>query len=161
MIRRAGGGATPPPPPGGPLAPPGPLPPPAPGGGGGLAGPGGGAPSATDAAPDHRIPLRLGAAQDADGSFAQVQVLLRANDPFYELTRMLGGHRQENAFWLATLRNLAGRFGVTAEPTMEQTLVDGGRQWKYARNLRHNAAIRSGIWTMTHPGRLFRRSPGR
>lgn len=105
--------------------------------------------------------ITFSAAQDADGPFAQVQVLLRAGDPFYELTMMLGGHRQENTFWLATLRNLAARFGVTAEPTMEQTLVDGRRQWRYVRNLRHNAAIRSGIWTVTHPGRLFRRSTGR
>ncbi len=105
--------------------------------------------------------VTFSAATDADGLQAQVQVLLRANDPFYELTMALGGHRQENAFWVATLRNLATRFGVTAEPTLEQTLVDRRRQWRNAKNIRHNAAIRSGIWSLTHPHRLLRRARSR
>jgi hypothetical protein len=104
--------------------------------------------------------ITFSAATDGDGSLVQIQVLLRANDPLYEVTMALGGHRMENAFWLSTLRNLAARFATTAEPTFEQLCVDRRRQWRNARNIRHNAAIRSAIWSVTHPWRLVRRSTG-
>ena len=81
----------------------------------------------------------------------RVEVLLRANDPLYEIGLSLGGHKQENAFWMATLHNLAARFGVDAQATTEQTCVDRRRQWNHAGNIRHNAAVRSGLYRMTHP----------
>jgi hypothetical protein len=87
----------------------------------------------------------------------RIQVLLRANDPFYEVMMAAGGHRKENAFWLATLRNLGARFGSSEEPTVDQVCVDRRRQWSRARNLRHNAALRSGLWSVTHPIRTVRR----
>lgn len=105
--------------------------------------------------------ITFSAARDDEGSLVQIQVLLRANDPLYELTLALGGHRLENEFWLATLRNIATRFGVTAEATLEQVCVDRKRQWRNARNIRHNAAIRSGLWSIGHPIRTFRRLTAR
>jgi hypothetical protein len=90
-------------------------------------------------------------------SLVRIQVLLRANDPLYEVMMAAGGHRKENAFWLATLRNLGARFGSGDEPTMDQICVDRRRQWSRARNLRHNAALRSGLWSVTHPLRAVRR----
>lgn len=96
--------------------------------------------------------------RDGPTTVAQIEVLLRANDPMYEISMALVGHRQENAFWLATLHNLAGRFGVDATATLEQTCVDRKRQWKNAKNIRHNAAIRSAAWTATHPRHWFRRT---
>ena len=81
----------------------------------------------------------------------RIEVLLRANDPLYEVSMGLFGHKQENVFWMATLHNLAARFGVDAQATTEQTCVDRRRQWNHAGNIRHNAAIRSGIYRMTHP----------
>ena len=47
----------------------------------------------------------------------RIEVLLRANDPLYEVAMSLFGHKQENAFWVATLHNLATRFGVDAQAT--------------------------------------------
>jgi hypothetical protein len=94
---------------------------------------------------------------DASVSTVQIQVLLRANDPIYELLMAAGGHRKENEFWLATLRNLAARFGTAAEPTFEQQCVDRRRQWHRAGNVRHNAALRSGVWSIGHPIRTLRR----
>lgn len=81
----------------------------------------------------------------------RIEVLLRANDPLYEVGMSLFGHKQENAFWMATLHNLAARFGIDAQATTEQTCVDKRRQWRNAGNIRHNAAIRSGLYRMTHP----------
>ena len=34
----------------------------------------------------------------------------------------LGGHKQENDFWMATLHNLAARFGVDAQATTRADL---------------------------------------
>jgi hypothetical protein len=89
---------------------------------------------------------------------AQVQALVRASDPFYEALLMTGGHERENVHWQATLSNLAARFGAQGTPTMRQVCIDGSRQWRHVSNIRHNAAIRSGLWTMTHPRSMFRRS---
>jgi hypothetical protein len=102
--------------------------------------------------------ITFSAHQDDATTVVQIEVLLRANDPMYEVTMALGGHKRENAFWLATLHNLAARFSVDATPTLEQTCVDRKRQWKNAKNTRHNAAIRSTIWTATHPRHWFRRT---
>ena len=102
--------------------------------------------------------ITFSAHEDDATTVLQIEVLLRANDPMYEVTMALGGHKRENAFWLATLHNLATRFSVDATATMEQTCVDRKRQWKNARNIRHNAAIRSTFWTATHPRHWFRRT---
>jgi len=74
-----------------------------------------------------------------------------------ELMMAAGGHRKENEFWLATLGNLAARFGQSGEPTLDQICVDRRRQWRRAANLQHNAAIRSGLWSMGHPIQTVRR----
>lgn len=100
--------------------------------------------------------ITFSAYRDGATPVVQIEVLLRANDPMYEISMALFGHKQENAFWLATLHNLAARFGVDATATLEQTLVDRKRQWRNAKNIRHNAAIRSAVWTATHPRRWFR-----
>ena len=94
-------------------------------------------------------------AVDVDGvAQVQVQVLLRAGDPFYEIGMALGGHRKEDHFWQGTMMALAQRVGAQ-NPQVETTAtcLDRRRQWSNARNIRHNAAIRSGIYTMTHPFR--------
>jgi hypothetical protein len=101
--------------------------------------------------------ITFSASREEPTTVVSIEVLLRTSDPFYELSMALGGYRVENAFWLATLRNLAVRFDVDAAPTFEQTCVDRKRQWRNARNIRHNAAIRSGLYTMTHPWLMFRR----
>ncbi len=102
--------------------------------------------------------ITFSAFSDGDATVVQIEVLLRANDPLYEVSMALFGHRQENRFWSQTLHNLAGRFGVEATASLEQTCVDHRRQWSHATNIRHNAAIRSAAWTAVHPRRWFRRA---
>jgi hypothetical protein len=99
--------------------------------------------------------ITFGAIRRDGVTVPRIDVLLRANDPIYEISLPLFGHRQENAFWLATLHNLAARFGIDAPATMEQTCVDRRRQWRNAGNIRHNAAIRSGLYRVTHPRHWF------
>jgi hypothetical protein len=102
--------------------------------------------------------ITFSAFREAATTVAHVEVLFRANDPIYELILSLFGSRKEDAFWAATLRNLGARFGVDGQSTQTQTCVDRRRQWRNARNIRHNAALRTGFYTMTHPWIMFRRS---
>jgi len=80
-------------------------------------------------------------------------------DPFDELAYMLGGNRINNRFWEATLGNLAMAVGV-AGPVVETQVVciDRKRQWRYWRNVRNSASIRSARRTLTAP---FRKLTGR
>lgn len=105
--------------------------------------------------------ITFSAEREAGGAtVAQVQAIIRASDPLFEVMLMMGGHEQENRHWETTLANLAARFGATGTPTTEQICVDSRRQWRHAGNIRHNSAIRSGLWMMTHPRRMFRRARG-
>lgn len=94
-------------------------------------------------------------AQEQDGTtVAQISAIIRAQDPLYELGMLFGGHRKEDRFWLDTLRNLAARFEVEAEPTAERLCVDRKRQWRNFSAVRHNAALRSGLHAMGAPARM-------
>ncbi len=82
---------------------------------------------------------------------AQAQVLMRAQDPLTELGLTLGGHRKEDAFWAATLRALASRFGSSADPVTKVVCIDRSRQWARAGNLRFNSGLRSTAHTLLGP----------
>lgn len=85
--------------------------------------------------------------EEEGATVAQVQALIRANDPFFELMFRVGiGHKAEDEFWLATLRSLSARFGVNGQPQLKSTLVDPRVQWSEAKNLWHNAAIRTALY---------------
>lgn len=85
---------------------------------------------------------------------AQAQVLMRANDPIYEMGLTMGGHKQEDKFWQHTLHSVARHFGVDSPVTLQMVCVDRRRQWSNARNIWKNAAVRTVLNT---PSRWFRR----
>ncbi|MGH2515009.1 MAG: hypothetical protein ACRDHP_05075 [Ktedonobacterales bacterium] len=102
------------------------------------------------------------AEQHADASparytMAQAQVLMRANDPIYEIGLRFGGHRQEDRFWKHTLRALAAHFGVEAPVVSQMECLDPRRQWRQAGNIWQNAAVRTTLYTLTSPARWMRR----
>ncbi len=100
-------------------------------------------------------------AYDEDGVVAQVQALIRASDPLYELGLRLGIiHKAEDDFWKQTLQNLANDFGVQGAVQQQVTCVDPRLQWSQAKNVWHNAALRTMIYM---PALLLKRlvSPGR
>jgi len=101
--------------------------------------------------------ITFSAFRETTATVVQVEVLFRANDPLYELMGWFVGGK-EDAFWAATLRNLGARLGLEGQSTQTQTCVDGRRQWRNVRNVRHNAALRTGFYTITHPWIMFRRS---
>jgi hypothetical protein len=100
---------------------------------------------------------------DAGATVAQVEVIMRASDPLYELGMSLGGHRHENRFWEASLGALARYFGVEAEPAMDMTCLDSHRKWRNATNIVDNAFLHTVTYLVGRPFRLLaggRRSRG-
>ncbi|MBA2312441.1 MAG: hypothetical protein H0V97_06535 [Actinobacteria bacterium] len=86
---------------------------------------------------------------------AQAQVLMRSNDPMYEIGLSLGGHKKEDEFWEHTLSSLASYLGAGGEVDTQVICVDKKRQWSKATNIWHNAAIRSSIYSMGTPFRMI------
>ena len=97
----------------------------------------------------------------ADGpriTAAQVQLLIRASDPIYEVMFKLGFGKVEDRMWIHTLTALAAYFGVRDQPVETLvTCVDRRRQWANAGNVWQNAGIRSSIHTVTAPVRYLSR----
>jgi hypothetical protein len=102
-------------------------------------------------------------AHSKDGvTVAQVQAMLRASDPLYEVAMAMGGHRKEDKHWKHTLQQLAKYFGVEGKPELDKVLVDKRRQWKHFGNIKRSAALRSAAYSFGAPFRAlakpFRRS---
>jgi hypothetical protein len=106
-------------------------------------------------------------ASEEDGcTVAQVQALIRTNDPLYELAFRLGAGKGEDRFWQQTLRNLAAHFGVNGQVHTQFVCIDPKMQWARAKNIWHNAAIRTTLmlpfwWPLRRGRKLLRKAaPG-
>ena len=96
--------------------------------------------------------ITFSAERTGEVTTVQAQVLMRANDPLYEIAMSLGGHRKEDKFWAATLTALGRRLGLP-DPSVEarSTCVDSKRQWRHSRNVWHNSMVRSVLQTISAP----------
>lgn len=104
--------------------------------------------------------ITFSAHNEDNGSLtAQAQLLIRANDPLYELLMPLGIHRLENRTWQLTLENLAAYFGASGEVDTRVVCVDPKRRWSGYRNIRHNAIILSALHAATRRLRRIRARP--
>jgi hypothetical protein len=103
--------------------------------------------------------ITFSAHRDGDVTIARAEALERPSDPLDELSYVLGANKLNDRFWSDTLSNLARHVGV-AEPVVETQVVciDKRRQWRYVRNLRNSATIRTARRTIGSP---FRRLIGR
>jgi hypothetical protein len=92
-----------------------------------------------------------------DGStVAQIQSLGRANDPMYEIGyRFMGGAKQQEKIWQHVLTSLSALFGADGQVQMKKTCIDTRMQWSQAKNIWHNAIIRTVLNT---PARLVRKT---
>lgn len=82
----------------------------------------------------------------------QTHALLRPSDLLFDLSFRLGfGTRAEDAFWHASLLNLAAHFGVQGHVRQTNALVDKRVQWRHLGNLWYNAGIRSVLYSIAHP----------
>ncbi len=101
--------------------------------------------------------ITFSAYAEEDVTLVQVQVLMRASDPIYELGLRFGGHKKEDTFWRQTLGKLAHYFQLEALVEVETICVDKRLQWSEAKNVWHNSAVRTVLHTMTTPSRWFRK----
>ena len=64
-----------------------------------------------------------------EATIVRAHVLMRANDPLYELGMTFGGHAKEDRFWAQTVTALGTRLGVP-DPQVEtrSACVDSHRQ---------------------------------
>jgi anti-anti-sigma factor len=88
-------------------------------------------------------------AHTEDGvTVAQVQALLRASDPLFEIASRLGlTTRPEDQFWQGALSTLAAHLGVVGQPVRQRAvLLDRRLQWPEARNVWYNGAIRNALY---------------
>jgi hypothetical protein len=93
----------------------------------------------------------------AEGTIvAQIQSIARANDPVYEVGFRLFGARQQEKIWMHVLASLAVHFGCDQGVRLDKTCVDPKVQWAQAKNIWHNAAIRSMLYTLAAPARWVR-----
>ncbi len=95
--------------------------------------------------------------QDGQDTVAQVDVVMRASDPLYEVGMPLGGHQHENKFWKASLVALARYFGVEAGPESTIECIDKRRKWSNASNIVHNAFLHTAAYLAMRPFRRFTR----
>lgn len=102
--------------------------------------------------------ITFSARRDGDVVVAQAQALERPADPFDDIAYKLVGNHQNNKFWVATLNNLALMIGVAVPVVdVQVSCIDGNRQWRYWRNVRNSATLRSARRTMTSPVRWITR----
>lgn len=86
--------------------------------------------------------ITFSAERDGDGTtIAQVRALIRAQNPFVEMTMALYTHRREDRIWGHVLRSLAAHLDADGEVTQEVVCVDGRRQWRHVGNLRYDAVL--------------------
>lgn len=99
--------------------------------------------------------ITFSAYRQEQDTLAQIQALVRASDPMYELMLRLGiGHKMEDGFWKETLSNLAAHFGSPADPPQLRTVVvDPRLQWSESKNIWQNAAIRTTFYILGTPVR--------
>ncbi len=102
--------------------------------------------------------ITFSAYEEAGTTVAQSEVLIRTNDPLWEIAARLFVFRQEDAFWRGTLRALAGHFGVEGQVQEIFTCLDPRFQWSRASNVRYNAVIHTGLYLAATPVRWTRRN---
>jgi hypothetical protein len=86
---------------------------------------------------------------------AQVQVLIRSNDPIYELGFRMGASWTEDRFWQQTVASLARYLG-NQDPQVETEAisVDRRMQWSQVNNVWQNAGVRTTLYIVTTPVRV-------
>ena len=102
--------------------------------------------------------ITFSAYEDEDGcTVAQIMVLVRCNDPVYEIGFRLGATHSESRFWQYTLRSAAAHFGVHEAVQTQVVCVDPRVQWSQFWNVWQNAAIRTVLYRMLGPVRWVRK----
>ena len=93
-------------------------------------------------------------AYEQDGAtVAQVQTMARANDPIYELAFMALGSKLQDSIWESVLLTLGKHYGLEGFVQAQKICLDPKRQWSRARNVIHNAQVRTILYAIAAPAR--------
>ena len=98
---------------------------------------------------------RFSVARADRGCEARIDLEVRPNDPLYQVLAWLGAYRREDEFWTETLENVARRFEGVPAVRKQSRLVSRRFNWSAAKNVVHNAGIRTTVHRVTG---LFRRA---
>jgi len=95
---------------------------------------------------------------------AQIQPMVRASDPLYELFyRFFGSSQQQDKTWTHVLTALAKHLGADAKVESKKEIIDPKIQWGKWTNIFKNAAFWTVVYLMLSPfrwiGNLFKREP--
>jgi hypothetical protein len=108
--------------------------------------------------------ITFSARDEESGPVAQVEIVMRASDPLFEIAMPINGHKQEDEFWIKTLRSLAESFGVDGRPQLDSVRLDTRRHWRNAGNIVNNAYVHTVFYMATRPIRrlasMFSRGDG-
>jgi hypothetical protein len=89
--------------------------------------------------------------------YAQVQPMVRASDPLYEIFyRFFGSSQQQDKTWTHVLTSLAKHLGVDAKVETQKTVIDPNVQWGKWTNIFKNAAFWTVIYLLLTPFRWLR-----
>ncbi len=103
--------------------------------------------------------ITFSAYDDQGTTVIQIQPLLRASDPLYEIGMRVGiADKIEDEFWHHTIKTLAENFGVHGQVYQEVAVLDPKWQWRYFGNIRNNAAIWTGLYRVAGPFRWVRKA---
>ena len=101
--------------------------------------------------------ITFSAYKEDDYTVIQIHMLLRANDPLYEMgMRLQVIPFFENRFWRQTLVRLMAHFNIYAPVKITATCIDKRMQWSQAGNIWQNAAVRTALYTVMSPLRRVR-----
>jgi len=90
-----------------------------------------------------------------DSVYVQIQGLVRASDPFFEVAFTIAGSKFQENIWKHVLSSLAKYLGVEENVQMKKYRPASDLQWKKAGNIWYNSQIRSLPLNITT---LFKRS---
>ncbi len=87
----------------------------------------------------------------------QIQSVMRTNDPIYELGyRLMNGAKTQEKIWGHVLTSLAAALGGHGQVEITKRCLDPKMQWRQAKNVWHNAIIRSVLYQIAAPVRWLR-----
>jgi hypothetical protein len=69
----------------------------------------------------------------------------------------MGGTQKQEQTWCYVLTSLASHLGVAGQVSTQSTCVDPRLQWSQARNVWHNAAVRTFFYMLATPIRRIKR----
>jgi hypothetical protein len=87
--------------------------------------------------------ITFSANEEDGGVLAGINLLVRANDPLYEVSFRVYTSRLEDKIWTHTLTQLADHFGSSEPVVIKATLIDKRRQWAQFGNIWKNSAVRT------------------